>query len=115
MGTHYIPRNVGGENRILFVFSPKALIYTCIGGGIGFVFYLLFNALGLWWLGATFIAALAGIGFAIGTFKVPKIQTKKFNDVAGEKIDDVIMRYIKFQKKKNTIYVYKDTEAKGDK
>lgn len=115
MGTHYIPRNVGGENRILFVFSPKALIYTCVGGGIGFFFYLLFSMLGLGWLGIIFIVAIAAIGFAIATFKFPKIQTKKFNDITGEKIDDIIMRYIKFQKKKNTIYVYKDAEEKEGK
>lgn len=29
MGTHYIPRNVKGESRILFIFSSKALLYTC--------------------------------------------------------------------------------------
>lgn len=36
MATHYIPRNVKGEGRILYIFTTKALITTAIGGGIGF-------------------------------------------------------------------------------
>ena len=32
MGTHMIPRNTKGENRILFIFSTKALIFTAVGG-----------------------------------------------------------------------------------
>ena len=47
MNTYNIPRNVKGEGRILYVFSTKALIYTFIGIAIGFIFYLVFNALKL--------------------------------------------------------------------
>ena len=43
MGTYNLPRNVKGEGRILFVFSTKALIYTVVGIGIGFIFYLIFS------------------------------------------------------------------------
>lgn len=32
MGTHMIPRDTKGENRILFIFSTKALIFTAVGG-----------------------------------------------------------------------------------
>ena len=42
MATHYIPRNVKGEGRILYVFTTKALITTAIGGGIGFLLYFIF-------------------------------------------------------------------------
>ena len=37
-GPYYLPRNVKGEGRILFIFSTKALIYTAVGATIGFVF-----------------------------------------------------------------------------
>lgn len=114
MGTHYLPRNVKGEGRILFIFSPKALIYTCIAGGLGFVVYSILGAIGLGTVGMVLGVALAGIGFAIGTFKVPKVNAKAFRDIGGEKIDDVIKRYIKFQKKKNTIYVYKEAKEKEE-
>lgn len=30
MGTYYIPRNVKGEGRILFIFSGKSMIYTAV-------------------------------------------------------------------------------------
>ena len=43
MGTYNLPRNVKGENRILFVFSTKSLIYTVISAGIGLIFYFIFK------------------------------------------------------------------------
>ena len=43
MGTYNLPRNVKGEGRILFIFSTKSLITTCIGGAIGLVFYFIFR------------------------------------------------------------------------
>ena len=42
MGTYYIPRNVKGETRLLYIFSIKSLITTAIGAFIGFIFYLIF-------------------------------------------------------------------------
>ena len=47
MGTYNIPRNVKGEGRILFIFSTKSLITTCIGGGVGLFIYFIFNLIGL--------------------------------------------------------------------
>ena len=38
MGTYNLPRNVKGEGRILFIFSTKGLITTCVGGAVGLVF-----------------------------------------------------------------------------
>ena len=37
MGTYNLPRNVKGENRILFIFSTKSLIYTVVAAGIGLI------------------------------------------------------------------------------
>ncbi len=51
MRTYEIPRNYKGESRILYIFSTKALIYTIIGMGIGLIFYFIFNALGMQFVG----------------------------------------------------------------
>ena len=41
MGTYNLPRNVKGEGRILFIFTPKSLIYASVGAGVGLIFYLI--------------------------------------------------------------------------
>lgn len=118
MGTYMIPRNTKGEGRILFIFSTKALIYTVVGGGIGLPFYWLFNSikisktttLGI--VGIIIIAILALVGFCIGTIKIPNSDGFKVTRlVGGENIDDVILRYIKFKKKKNKIYITKEEDV----
>ena len=106
MSTYLIPRNTKGENRILMIFSTKALIYTAIGASIGFVFYLILKMISLGTVGLVLMVLLALIGFCIGTLKVPKID--KFNvtkQTAGENIDDVIKRSFNFYKDKNRIYI----------
>ena len=115
MNTYNIPRDYKGENRILFIFSTKALIYTVVGAGIGLIFYFIFNMIGLSMVGIAITALFGLIGFAIGTFKMPESNsfeiTKK---TGGEKIDDVILRWIKFKNNKNRIYVYKKEETKDE-
>ena len=111
MGTYNLPRNVKGEGRILFIFSTKGLITTCIGGGVGLIFYGIFGALKLKTVGIILTLICAGIGYAIGMLKVPNTDgmeiTKK---TGGENIDDVIMRYIKFKANKKKYYVYTKEE-----
>lgn len=111
MGTYNIPRIVKGEGRILFIFSTKSLITTCIGGAVGFVFYLLFNVMGLKTVGLIITAIFAFIGYSIGMFKIPETNgleiTKK---TGGENIDDVIKRYIKFKQNDKKLYVYTKEE-----
>lgn len=113
MATHNIPRNVKGEGRILSIFSTKALIYTVVGGMFGLIFYYLFSLMKLTYVGIAVTLAFAVIGFAIGTFKVPTSTafdiTRK---TGGENIDDVILRLIKFKKKKKRIYLYTKEEKK---
>lgn len=110
MGTYLIPRDLKGEGRILF-FSYKALIYTLIGLIPGYLFFLIIKSISLitaWIVMLTF----ALIGFSIGTFKMP--NTKSFEvtkKTGGEKIDEIITRYVKFKMKKNRIYIY---DKKGD-
>ena len=109
MGTYMIPRNTKGEGRILFIFSTKALIYTVVGGAIGMPFYYLFKFIKMNVVGIVIVALLALIGFTIGTFKIPNSDGFKVTRlVGGENIDDIILRYIKFKKKKNKIYITKE-------
>ena len=111
MGTYNLPRNVNGEGRILFIFSTKSLITTCIGGAIGLVFYFLFKQLGITIVGIAITLFLALIGYVIGMFKIPDTNgfeiTRK---TGGENIDDIIIRYIKFKKNNKKLYVYTKEE-----
>ena len=79
--------------------------------GIGFPFHWILNALGIQYVGFIFIAFFALIGFGIGTFKIPNAEAFKVTrTVGGEKIDDIILRYIRFKRKKNKIYITKEEE-----
>ena len=111
MGTYNLPRNVKGEGRILFIFSTKSLISTCIGGAVGLIFYFIFNLLGLTMVGMVITAIFAFIGYAIGMFKVPDTNGLEITrKTGGENIDDVIKRYIKFKTNKKKYYVYTKEE-----
>ena len=59
------------------------------------------------------IGIFALIGFSIATFKIPESTSFEITKKAGgEAIDEIILRYIKFKKKKNKIYVYTKEENK---
>lgn len=115
MKTYEIPRNYKGEGRILYIFSTKGLIYTCIGAGIGLIFYFIFKMLGFSMVGLIITLIFAALGYAIGSLKIPESTafelTKK---TGGENIDEVILRWIKFKKNANKIYVYKVEEETKD-
>lgn len=115
MGTYQIPRDVKGEGRILFVFSTKALIYSAIGIGIGFLFVLLFGIINLSIIGYILMIIFAILGFVIATFKVPDTNafeiTKK---TGGENIDDVIKRAINYKRNGGNVYIYKTSEEIKD-
>ena len=110
-GPYNIPRNYKGENKILFIFSTKSFIYTAVGGLIGALFFYIFRMLHATAIGVIFLILFALIGFAIGTFKIPESNsfgiTRK---IGGEKIDEIIVRWIKFKQKNKRIYIYKDGE-----
>ncbi len=115
MRTYEIPRNYKGEGRILYIFSTKALIYTCVGAGIGLIFYFILKFMGFSMAGLIITLILGAIGFAIGTLKVPESTAFKFTKMTGgENIDDVILRWIKFKKNGNKIYIYKEEEDTKD-
>ncbi|MGN1269541.1 MAG: PrgI family mobile element protein [Clostridia bacterium] len=109
MGTYNLPRNVKGENRILFIFTTKSLIYTVVAAGIGLLFNFIFSMLNMTLVGIVIVAVFALIGFGIGTIKVPEIAKFEFSKkTGGENLDDVIRRAIKFNTKGRKIYVYKE-------
>lgn len=115
MQTYEIPRNYRGEGRILYIFSTKGLIFTCAGAGIGLIFYFVLRMLGFSMAGIIITVICAAVGFAIGTLKVPESNTFDITKkTGGENIDDVIMRWIKFKKSGNKIYIYKQEEETKD-
>ena len=111
MGTYNLPRNVKGEGRILFIFSTKSLITTCIGGAVGLIFYMIFKILNLTLVGIVITLIFAAIGYAIGMLKIPDTNGLEITrKTGGENIDDIIKRYIKFKKNKKKLYVYTKEE-----
>lgn len=113
MGTHMIPRNTKGEGRILFIFSTKALICTVGGALIGIPFYYIFKIFHINVIGVAIVVMLSLLGFCIGTFKVPNTEAFKITrQLGGENIDDVLLRYIRFKRKQNKIYITKEEEKK---
>lgn len=73
----------------------------------GLIFYYIFSLINWTYVGIGVAVAFAGIGFAIGTFKVPESGAFEITRKAsGSNIDEAILRYIKFKKKNNRIYLY---------
>lgn len=113
MGTYNLPRNVKGEGRILFIFTPKSLLYAVIGAAIGLVFYVIFALMNLNIVGVIMVALFALIGYGIAMLKVPNIGILKASKVvAGENMDDIIRRAVFFKKRGNRLYVYRNEEVK---
>ena len=111
MATHYIPRSFKGETRILIIFTTKSLIYTGIGALVGLIFYFIFGViLGIKPLGIGLMAFVALIGYLIATIKVPYIPGIRITkDMAGDTVDELIRRYIKFSNNKRK-YTYVSTK-----
>lgn len=115
MGPYNIPRDVKDEGRILFIFTGKSMITTTAGLVIGLLFYAIFASFGAGLIGIIIAAVLAGIGFGIGTFKMPESSAFEMTrKTGGENIDDVIIRAIKFKMRKDKIYVYDEEETKDE-
>ena len=111
--SYNIPRNVKGEGRLLYIFSYKAILYTGAGILIGLIFNWIFSLLGLDIVGYIFIGVFGIIGFCVGTFKMPNVPFfKDARLAAGEQIDEVIIRAIKFKMNKNKYYIYTDSQSK---
>lgn len=112
MGTYNLPRNVKGEGRILFIFTRKSIMYTVGFAIVGLILFLIFRLINLSKIGIILLFIFILLGFVIGTIKVPNMPGVKWARVnAGENLDDVIIRAIKFKAKKNKIYVYKGEDT----
>ena len=100
MGSYYIPSNkLKGENRILYIFTAKSLVYTGIGGMFGLIFYFLFTAFNLQAVGIGILLILALIGYGIGTIKIPTGGTSKLaKNVGGDSVDEIIKNYILYKR-----------------
>ena len=105
--SYYIPSNkLKGENRILYIFTGKSLIYTLIGATIGILFYFLLSLLGSKVAVIVILIILSLIGYGIGTIKMPTSgNTKLVKNVGGDSIDEIIFHYIMFKKNKK-VYSY---------
>ena len=110
MGTYYIPRNVKGESRVLYIFSIKSLMTTAIGIILGFIFYFIFSLIGLKTVGMVILAICAVIGYVCGALKIPELGGIPFTKkIGGEYLDQIILRYVKF-KRNRKIYSYTKEE-----
>ena len=112
MGTYNLPRNVKGEGRILFIFTKKAMMWTAGATVAGGIVYFVMSMIGLKMIGLVIMLIFALLGFVIGTFKVPNISGANWTRVnAGENLDDIILRAIKFKQKNNKIYIYREEKT----
>ncbi len=114
-GPYNIPRNTKGEGRFFYVFSTKALLYTgafaIVGIAIAYLIYIILtickvrtSAALMCLIGAVI---LGFIGFAISSFKIPDSNNFELTrKTGGEYIDQIIIRYFKFKRKRNKIYTY---------
>ena len=112
MGSYYIPRNLRGETRLLYIFTVKSLITTVAGALIGSVFLFIFSIVNLKVVGIVIMAIFGLTGYVIGAVKIPTLSgipiTKK---IGGEPLSEIILRWIKFNNNKK-IYVYTKEEKK---
>ena len=100
MGSYAIPNNkLKGEGRFLVIFTTKSLIFTAAGALLGTPIYLILS------IGLIIIAILAIIGYLTATIKFPQTTGKVGRYLAGDTLDEIIIKYIKF-KKSRKIYSY---------
>lgn len=96
------------------IFSTKSLIASSIGAAVGLgIYYFLKTMFGLGTIGLIIVLVFALIGFIITTLKMPESNnfaiTRK---TGGDKLDDVILRALKFKQRGKRIYVYTKEEDK---
>ena len=122
-GPYYIPRNTKGEGRFFNIFSTKALIVTTIFGFIGGIFaYIVYLIIAMFKVRTTAsLVCLIGavifgfVGFAMSSFKIPDSNNFELTrKTGGEYIGQIILRYIRFKRKRNKIYTFFTEEKKND-
>ena len=109
MKSYYLPREYGGEAKILYIFSIKSLIYAGIGALIGFLIDLVFKMVGINKAFIPLILIFGGLGYCIATLRVPNTNSLEITrKTGGEKIDEVIKRWFLFKMKHGKVYIYKE-------
>ena len=96
------------------IFTTKSLIGSAAGLVVGLVFYyFLKTLLGMGTVGLIIALVFAAIGYGITSIRIPENTTIPFaKKVGGEKLDDVILRAIKFKARGKRIYIYTKEEGK---
>ena len=106
MGSYAIPNNkLKGEGRFLLIFTTKSLIFTAVGGLLGTPIYIILSILGQKTIGLITVGIMAVIGYLVATIKFPSTTGKVGRYLAGDTLDEIITKYIKF-KKNRKIYSY---------
>lgn len=117
MGRSYtVPRSAKGESRILYIFTLKSFGITLLFGVIGFIIVSLIGEVTEVGLAIKVIVTgiMGGIGFIIGSAKIPDSPIMGPLQKAGnEEISDILMRLIFFKNKKK-IYLYGLTREKNE-
>lgn len=112
--TYFVPRNVKGESRILYIFTMKSFIFTLVAGIIGLLVWMLIKVItGIENLVAMLICIgiFAGIGYLIGALKIPDSPLMgPFRKAGGEYVNDIIGRFFTFRFRKK-IYLYNYNRA----
>lgn len=109
MKSYYLPREYGGEGKILYIFSIKSLIYTGVGALVGFLINLILKMFGITKAFIPLLLIFGAIGYGIATLKMPNSNSFEITrKTGGEKIDEVIKRWFLFKMKGGKIYIYKE-------
>ena len=121
-GPYNIPRNTKGEGRFFNIFTTKALGVTGLFAVVGIVFaFLIYCILVICQIKVSASlccligAVISGFfGFVISSFKIPDSNNFELTRKAGgEYIDQIIIRYFKFKRKRNKIYTFFTEEKKN--
>ena len=97
------------NGRILFIFTTKSLLYTAAFGFVGIIAFSIIKGIP----GIVTALVIAGIGFGLGTLKMP--DTNSYNitrKTGGENLDAILLKYIKFKSRGKRIYIYTKEENK---
>lgn len=118
-GSYYVPRNVKGEGRILYIFTLKSFAVTLAFGLVGlFVNFIvtMFADISIFTT-LIIVGIFAAIGYGLATFSIPDVPAMgPFRKAGGENIGVIILRALSFKRKKKIyLYNYKRKVTKGGK
>ncbi len=115
MKSYYLPREYGGEGKILYIFSVKSLIYTGVGALIGILINFILKMFGINKAFVPLLLIFGAIGYCVGTLRMPNSNAFEITrKTGGEKIDEVIKRWFLFKMKHGRIYIYKENILEND-